>query len=642
MKTKRIPILVFALNLFVVFNTLAGNTHSGTESTVISYTTNYANNMSEIWNITSSDLTKPLLITYNIGTQVNCDYLTIYAVDNNGNVTSQLLRTSGVQSGTVSTTIPNGRVQVVFTTDGSVCYTGSNTACWGINVSFAINNNNLINNNLQVFGNGVFTESVGINTVTPVARLHNNSGPNNIYAAILATSTEGNNLVINSKNSNLINTEVFRLEHEFFNSSTARNNGFISFYRGSDTGKGFLAFGSNGTERMRIDAVGNVGIGTTTPGATLDIEKNADYQLRLGNGSGAWYNIGRNGTTGFLTFSGNQSAAYTGYTFGGVSGTYMTIKNGGNVGIGIDNPQGILHVKGGYENSWAYFSSNAGITSTKYNPKLNYGLAFTWNYSGGNGESIINYGSGLGDNTRLDFTSFDGTNLTTEMTLKKGKLGIGTSVPVEKLTIAGGHQDTKIRLYSTGNGSDMAANLSLWASEPGWTYCGTGIGYNVNGSPNYGRIDNTRGSSYMRFLPGETKFQFQTASGTDIDAITIKESGKVGIGISNITTDALLTVNGIIHAKEVKVSLDGLADYVFAPSYNLMPLTEVEQFVKINKHLPSIPSANEVKEDGLNMGEMQNKLLQKIEELTLYLIEQQKTIANQQGQIDELKRQIKK
>ncbi|MEI6052814.1 MAG: hypothetical protein WCQ44_08950, partial [Opitutaceae bacterium] len=78
-----------------------------------------------------------------------------------------------------------------------------------------------------------------------------------------------------------------------------------------------------------------------------------------------------------------------------------------------------------------------------------------------------------------------------------------------------------------------------------------------------------------------------------------------------------------------------LADYVFDSNYSLMPLQQVESYVNENKHLPKMPSATEVKDKGMNMGEMQNKLLQKIEELTLYVIEQQK-------QIDELKKLVKK
>ncbi len=121
---------------------------------------------------------------------------------------------------------------------------------------------------------------------------------------------------------------------------------------------------------------------------------------------------------------------------------------------------------------------------------------------------------------------------------------------------------------------------------------------------------------------------------TGTQRLAINYQGKVGIGLSNpdvtmgaTPSDEMLTVNGAIHAKEVRVDLTGsLADFVFTPTYKLMPLNQVEQYVKTNSHLPEIPSAAEVSKNGMNMGEMQNKLLQKVEELTLYVIEQQKRI----------------
>jgi hypothetical protein len=127
-----------------------------------------------------------------------------------------------------------------------------------------------------------------------------------------------------------------------------------------------------------------------------------------------------------------------------------------------------------------------------------------------------------------------------------------------------------------------------------------------------------------------------------IERVRISKDGNVLIGTTlPDPTNALLTVNGTIHAKEINVTVDIPADYVFHPSYNLMPLNQVEQFVKINSHLPEIPSAAEVEKNGLNIGEMQNKLLQKIEELTLYLIRQQKEINKLSAEIKEFKKMIK-
>jgi len=225
---------------------------------------------------------------------------------------------------------------------------------------------------------------------------------------------------------------------------------------------------------------------------------------------------------------------------------------------------------------------------------------------------------------------------------ENGNVGIGTNTPLEKLTIAGGHGDTKLRLFSTGNGSDQPSNLSLWASEPGVTYYGTGIGYNVNGSPYYGRIDNSRGSSYVRFLPGETKFEFQNGSGNYINnVLVIKESGNIGIGTTY--PEAKLTVKGKIVASEIQVKdVGNIPDYVFKPDYELMSLSKVEDFVKLNQHLPEVPSEKEFKENGMNMAEMNVLLLKKIEELTLYAIEQNKVIEEIKQTLKNQNKKIKK
>ena len=103
-------------------------------------------------------------------------------------------------------------------------------------------------------------------------------------------------------------------------------------------------------------------------------------------------------------------------------------------------------------------------------------------------------------------------------------------------------------------------------------------------------------------------------SGADI----YYDEGNVGIGTEH--PDKELTVNGTIHTTEVLVSAVG-ADFVFEEDYKLKTLEEVENFVNENNHLPDIPSAAEMKQDGMELGKMGTKLLQKIEELTLYVIE---------------------
>ena len=115
--------------------------------------------------------------------------------------------------------------------------------------------------------------------------------------------------------------------------------------------------------------------------------------------------------------------------------------------------------------------------------------------------------------------------------------------------------------------------------------------------------------------------------------LRLKTDGSVGIGTKN-TLGYKLAVNGTIGAKEIKVEIaSAWPDYVFSDDYNLMPINEVEDYIKKNKHLPEIPQADEVK-DGIALGEMNTKLLQKIEELTLYIIDLQKQVDNLKSRLN--------
>jgi hypothetical protein len=102
------------------------------------------------------------------------------------------------------------------------------------------------------------------------------------------------------------------------------------------------------------------------------------------------------------------------------------------------------------------------------------------------------------------------------------------------------------------------------------------------------------------------------------------DNGNVGIGTAN--PRSRLTVAGNISAREVQVTVDAGADFVFEEDYNLKSLDSVEKYIKENKHLPEIASAQEMKKEGINLSEMNIKLLQKVEELTLYMIEMKKDI----------------
>ncbi len=113
------------------------------------------------------------------------------------------------------------------------------------------------------------------------------------------------------------------------------------------------------------------------------------------------------------------------------------------------------------------------------------------------------------------------------------------------------------------------------------------------------------------------------------------------VGIGTTTPKEKLAVNGNIRAKEIKVEMANWPDYVFAPEYQNTSLAELEKFIKMNKHLPDMPTAKEVEEHGVSLGEMNKVLLKKVEELTLHLIEKDKDIQLLKVLTEEQHKQIK-
>jgi hypothetical protein len=111
---------------------------------------------------------------------------------------------------------------------------------------------------------------------------------------------------------------------------------------------------------------------------------------------------------------------------------------------------------------------------------------------------------------------------------------------------------------------------------------------------------------------------------------------RVGIGTNAPASE--LAVKGTVLAQEVKVSVDGWPDYVFHESYPLMPLDELAQRVERDGHLPGMPDAASVAREGLDLGASQRKLLEKVEELTLYVIELERANAGLAARVDELER----
>jgi len=173
------------------------------------------------------------------------------------------------------------------------------------------------------------------------------------------------------------------------------------------------------------------------------------------------------------------------------------------------------------------------------------------------------------------------------------------------------------------------------------------IAYSNNGTGATGRIDMVAGSGNGSDPTTTPAFNFMYYAGNQVYSsyMNIFRDGKISIGnISSRPGSYKLYVEQGILTEKVRVAIQNTgswADYVFADNYELKPLHEVESFINENKHLPDVPSADEVVKDGIDVAAMNAKLLQKVEELTLYMIQQQKQMEQQQREIEALKKHKK-
>jgi len=453
---------------------------------------------------------------------------------------------------------------------------------------------------------------------------------------------------------------------------------------------------TNNIERMRVTANGNVGIGTTTPHSKLEVGTSAaddatpyqptiwdTYSARFNNGNVSIFSSGNTSTVGdsyqlnfyaryysygqsYVTNKsayikgtsindnlygaggqwagrgtlvlGSSNTNYNNNTFEDVPTMYLT---NAKVGIGEASPSARLHIKTSTADASAsdfQLVDNAGgsILSVRNDQKFTLGsgtqntelvISGTGYYSGiyspafgPTSTNIISFKNAAGD-ARMTFDMSNGGD---------GKLGIGITAPTEKLDVNGNIKATGF-ILPTGAAagkvltSDASGNAS-WQTATGGSTNNWAFGGNaVPASSTFGTTSNYD-------LPIVTN---------NTERMRIGANGNVGIGTTNINnTGYKLFVEGNIRTRKVRVDQDTWADYVFDSNYRLRPLNEVEQYIQQEKHLPDVPAAEEVKKEGLDLGNNQAVLLKKIEELTLYVIQQQKQLEAQQQKIEMLEKKV--
>jgi hypothetical protein len=221
-----------------------------------------------------------------------------------------------------------------------------------------------------------------------------------------------------------------------------------------------------------------------------------------------------------------------------------------------------------------------------------------------------------------------------------GNVGIGTSSPQAQLDIystaelgsTAGNFVLLNRFYSAAGagGNNFIDNTWLFRDATGtdWLTARLHKGISIDGSYNSPGV-NTR-----TWWERDPFNGIQSWGDLNQTYLTINQ-GNVGIGTAS--PDAKLAVKGTVHAQEVKVNLNVPGpDYVFEENYNLPSLTETENYIKENKHLPEVPSAKEMETNGINLSEMNMILLKKVEELTLHLIEMKKENKDLKSRIEKL------
>lgn len=393
---------------------------------------------------------------------------------------------------------------------------------------------------------------------------------------------------------------------------------------------------------------GNVGIGTNTPIAKLEVQSLSSYtvpnftikelnpiefaRLQMYNASSDnFWQLGALNNNGLVA---DERFLIHNSRFGNV----VTLSGDGNVGLGLNHlfPLASLDVLRGtapwgtavFRGSETFSYFNYGDGEQTYIRAGKYGsfVKINDNHNGdvflASGGGNVNVGSNNFPAATLDVSNKVNKNTAIFRGVEANSV-FNSGIFNGNTYIRGGYFNSNIITADQGTmklgvgNSDPTATLSVGRKDsPDGTavFWGTSHGSHFN----YSLDEDT----YIRGGKDNSKVLINDTHGGNV--LMANGGGNVGIGIAN--PFERLAVNGTIRSKEIVVETNNWPDYVFDQNYKRMNLYEVEAFIIENKHLPKVPCAKELESSGLHLGEMQKKMMEKIEELTLYIIELKREI----------------
>lgn len=426
---------------------------------------------------------------------------------------------------------------------------------------------------------------------------------------------------------------------------------------------GVPALNKDASNRFQIgDATAFVGIGTSTPMTTLQVN---GVITATGGNSTNWntaFGWGNHAAAGYITQSGLTNNRITRWNGSAIVNSLL-FDNGNRIGLGTTSPLFTFHAASSTELRTIYIENSTSSASTTFGM---YAMAQGTGAGDKRGGSFDAIG-GTGTNIGVRGYASGGAENFGGYFVGKGyfsdRLGIGTDVPASFLHITTPNQ--AIGGIITGIG--YTGNVDLYAVDAtSVTNPGYGIGVRGTGGykgvegiatptsytgPSWGGIftnsGGSAGSHYGVYASasgsGTANYGlYASASGAATNWAgyfvgNTYVSGDLRIGTTTPATGYKVSINGKVICTELRVELQSnWPDYVFSENHEIPAIEELASFVKTNQHLPGIPSAQCILEEGFHVGEMQSKMMEKIEEQALYIIQLNDKIKKLESKLESL------